>query len=141
MKENDEYRDILYLPHYRSVRHAPLSRPQRAAQFMPFAALTGFDEEIAEEGRETIEARELSEENMNALDSALSEYLTFHTSGHENARVRIVYFEPDASKDGGEYQIFEGRIEKVDEYERCLICEGGLRIPAYHVIDIAQCDS
>ena len=114
------YDDILYLPHHRSEKHPPMSMRDRAAQFSPFAALTGFDGVIAETGRITDRKIELSESQKLLLDQKLTLIDDVIQDGY-HPLVTIVYFVPDAQKEGGSYREFIGKVRQVEPVERKLV--------------------
>ncbi len=112
------YDDIIGLPRHRSQRHAPMPRLGRAAQFAPFAALTGFDEEVQETARLTDQQREMGEDRLLLLNDRLHAVLEII---REQPEIRLTYFEPDAQKSGGAYLNITGRIRRVDEINRQII--------------------
>ena len=115
-----KYYDIIHLPHHVSDHRAPMSMLDRAAQFAPFAALSGHDAEIREEARLTDVAAVLEEDRMAELDSAIRESL--------GKAVSITYFQPDARKAGGKYVTVTGTVKKFDEYTAELVLEDGTRL-------------
>ena len=119
------YDDIINLPRPVSKKHPPMPMAKRAAQFLPFAALTGFEGEIAEAARLTEEARSLGEDALVALDEQLS--LLRQRMGEQPA-VSVVRFVPDERKAGGRYETVTGRLRRLDEANRVLILTDGLRI-------------
>lgn len=124
-EENAKYEDIINLPHHQSARrpHMPLS--ERAAQFMPFAALTGYEAAIKEAGRLTEEFREMDEDEKVHLDDALR-YLQEKKDDHPE--IIVEHFVRDLVKDGGAYVETRGRFLKVDATTRMLCLEGDVRI-------------
>ena len=120
MTDHNAYDDIIDLPHHQSKRHPQMSMRDRAAQFAPFAALTGFDGVIAETGRETQQRVELSESETENLNRTLSRLDERARSG-ERPKVTVVYFLPDARKDGGMYTGYTGQLKRVDAAERLLV--------------------
>ena len=119
------YDDIIDLPRPVSRKHPPMPMMKRAAQFLPFAALTGFEGEIAEAARLTEEARSLGEDALVALDEQLA--LLRQRMGEQPA-VSVVRFVPDERKAGGRYETVTGRLRRLDEANRVLILTDGLRI-------------
>ena len=107
------YGDIIDHPHWESPTHPPMSLYDRAAQFAPFAALSGYDEMIDEEARLVDNRIELSEEELEELNRKLS--LIDETIRH-GARpvVTITYFVPDLLKPGGLYQTVTEKARRVD---------------------------
>ena len=117
----DEYADIIDLPHPVSEKHPPMSRTGRAAQFSPFAALTGYDDLIRESERETDARTELDENGVEALDRKL----VFLLSQNEAPEAIFTYFVPDEKKSGGAYRSVAGRILRYDRFARSLTLSGG----------------
>ena len=97
-----------------------MSMHDRAAQFSPFAALTGFDGVIAETGRRTDQKIELSESQMTLLNQKLNLIDDAVQDGY-HPMVTVVYFVPDAKKDGGSYQEYTGKMRQLDPVERKLV--------------------
>lgn len=121
-----EYNDILHLPHHVSSCRPQMSMRDRAAQFSPFAALTGYDSAISETARLTDRRIELSEDAQEYLDRKLKwirENLTSHPS------VTITYFIPDLYKDGGSYVSHTGQVQYVDDVARVVGLVDGTSIP------------
>ena len=130
---NQQYNDIIDLPHHISTTRPRMSMLDRAAQFSPFAALTGYDAAIKETGRLTGQRIELTEECRAVLDrkqQVLLENLT------EHPEVSVTYFVPDERKSGGTYVTVAGRVKKVDEYQRLLLLTDGTRIPLTEVLEL-----
>lgn len=122
----DDYRDIIDLPTPVSSRHPQMPLQNRAAQFMPFAALTGFGDAIDETARVTDEKLELTEDELLILDRQLTELRPLLSQRPE---VTFVYFEPDARKEGGAYITRTGIVKKIDDYGRSILLEDGTVIP------------
>ena len=120
MHEQNPYADILTLPHHKAANRPQMSMHDRAAQFSPFAALTGFDGVIAETGRMTDQKVELSESQMSLLDQKLTLIDDAIQDGYHPV-VTVVYFVPDAKKEGGSYQEYTGKVRQVDPVERKLV--------------------
>ena len=120
MLEQNPYADILKLPHHKAANRPQMSMHDRAAQFSPFAALTGFDGVIAETGRRTERKIELSESQMTLLDQKLA-LIGDAIQGGYHPVVTVVYFVPDARKEGGSYQEYTGKVRQVDSVERKLV--------------------
>lgn len=119
------YDDIIDLPHHTSSKHIKMSRESRAAQFSPFAALTGYDAEIDEAARLTDEQLIIDEDQVNDLNSKL-QYLKDNIS--DKPEIRIEYFIPDSRKTGGKYILSSGTVRIIDEYERSVVFYDGRRI-------------
>ena len=124
------YEDIVNLPHHVSQVHPPMPMENRAAQFAPFSALTGYNEAVAESARLTDNRIELSDTVLEELDRKM-EILP-------DTEVKIIYFEPDKRKNGGAYRELTGKIRKLEMGE--IVMESGLRIPARDVVDIRTAD-
>lgn len=107
------YQEIIDLPHHVSKTHPQMPMSDRAAQFSPFAALTGYNSAIRETGRLTEERIELDEEALMALNMR---YQLLIDSLKECPEVRITYFKPDERKSGGAYLTITGVVKKVDDY-------------------------
>lgn len=109
-----------------SARHAPMRRCDRAAQFAPFAALSGFDETVQEAGRLTQAQIELAENEREALNDAL---VRLAARLPEQPEVRLTYFQPDAKKSGGTYRTVLTRVRRLDANAQVLVLTDGTRIP------------
>lgn len=132
MKDNP-YGDIITRSRPCSKTHAPMSRMQRAAQFAPFAALTGYKEEVKEAARLTSEEMLMEETQLERLN----EKIHYLTSGvYKNAEITITYFEPDEKKQGGSYLTETDLLKKIDEYHKELIMNQGKRIKLNRIIDL-----
>ena len=121
----EKYKDIINLPHKQSSKRPHMSLLDRAAQFAPFAALTGYDDAIKETGRLTDERIEMSEEKLAVLN-ARYQILVDHLG--EEQEVTITYFVPDIYKTGGSYVTTTGVVKKLDTYERLVTMVDGTRI-------------
>ena len=117
-----KYADIIGLEHPEPRTHPRMSAADRAAQFAPFAALTGYDGMIEEEARITGSRSEPDEERRRELDAALTEIVG---KVAEHPPVRIVHFAPDTTKEGGEYVTVEGRVRDVELPARRLVMKDG----------------
>ncbi len=133
MNPTHKYDDIIHLAHHVSARHSPMTQYDRAAQFSPFAALTGYDAVIAETGRLTDAQIELDEDGKALLDEKLR-VIREHLSEHP--RVMLTVFCPDARKQGGAYEAVSGRVKKIDQTARCLVLTGGELIPIHRIYGI-----
>lgn len=130
---NDRYDDIIHLPHHVSKTRPQMSMMDRAAQFSPFAALTGYDAAIKETGRLTDEKIELGEETKAVLDRKQS-YLSDMIS--VQPEITVTYFLPDERKSGGTYLSVTGKLKRIDEYERMMTLTDGKKIPLDDIMDI-----
>ena len=116
-ERKNPYADILALPHHQAENRPHMSMHDRAAQFSPFAALTGFDGVIAETGRMTDRKIELSESQKLLLDQKLTLIDDVIQDKH-HPEITVVYFVPDYLKEGGEYEEYSGLVRKIDPIER-----------------------
>lgn len=121
-----KYGDIIDLPHHQSERRPKMSNYDRAAQFSPFAALTGHADAIKETARETAEYNEPSEEMKAVLNEKL---LVLVDTLSEKPEISITYFKPDEKKSGGAYITVTGVVKKIKLYERLIQMETGEQIP------------
>ncbi|MBO4288700.1 MAG: hypothetical protein J5865_01195 [Lachnospiraceae bacterium] len=129
------YADILDCPHPVSRSHRPMSRLNRAAQFSPFAALTGYDDLIRESARYTADREDADEDRKNDLDHKL--FLLLAAAG-TRPEVTVTWFKPDEKKEGGEVRTFSGRFLGYKDHDRLLLFEGG---PALSPEDILAMES
>jgi len=129
----DNYEDIIHLPHHVSKTRPPMSMADRAAQFAPFAALTGYDDAILETGRLTDEKLEAGEERLAVLNTQFR-ILMDHLADHPE--ISVTYFVPDDRKSGGAYVTVKGRVKKVNDFDRFLVLQDGLRIPMDDVAEM-----
>lgn len=118
----DNYRELLHLPHHRSQAHAPMPRRDRAAQFAPFAALTGFDAQLRETERQTQAQAEPNEDALQELDQSLH---TLFACVHTQPAVQVRWFVPDAKKSGGAYKTAAGRVLQLDRNRSLLVLDSG----------------
>ena len=128
-----KYDDIIGLQRPDSGRRARMSLYDRAAQFSPFAALTGFDDAITETGRQTQDRIELEEDERNRLDEQMHALLAVLDSQPE---VEVVWFRYDQRKAGGSYVRTTGHVKKVDDYRGQLIFTDGHSIPLGEVVSV-----
>ena len=133
MKISHQYDDIIDLPHHVSERHPQMPMIDRAAQFSPFAALTGYDAAIVETARLTDRKRELSEEQKTEIGRQLNEQQSRIGTEHT---VTVVFFEPDARKDGGTYRTINGVVKMVDVGRGILEMADGTEIPFDDIMSI-----
>lgn len=127
------YDDIIDLPHHVSETHPPMSRADRAAQFSPFAALTGYDAAVRETARVTERRIELDEgvkAELNARLNCILEHLP------EHPQVSITYFVPDEKKSGGTYRTVTGAIRKLDGFAKTLTLVDGTVVPVEEMIHV-----
>ena len=120
------YDDLLDLPHHVSVTHPHMSLYDRAAQFAPFKALTGYEDDVEETARLTDRRIELDADTIERLDARLR-LLEEHFA--DAPAVSIAYFRPDERKEGGSYETVTGVVKKIDGVRRVVILRDGLQIP------------
>lgn len=130
---NKDYSDMLDMPHHVSIRNPRMSMDARAGQFAPFAALSGYGDEIDETVRRT--------DNKADIDDGLKEFLNKRLLViKDNIKIRpvieITYFIPDKKKSGGMYKTILGKVRKIDDYKHIVIMEDKLEIPIDDIIDI-----
>lgn len=130
MTDFSKYEDMLYLKRPVSSNHPPMDLKDRAAQFSPFAALTGYGDAVKETARQTEQRRELDEYEKAALDEQLRE-LEAQLQNLENGknqaapRVTVTCFIPDEYKAGGAYRTFTAAVKKIDHDRRGIILQNG----------------
>ena len=133
MKRDSPYDDIIHLPHHTSRRRQAMPRIGRAAQFAPFAALSGYDDAVQETARLTDRLIEQDEESLALMNEKLHALLEVIKDQPE---ITITYFEPDEKKAGGSYQRITGRIRRIDEINRLLILADRTAIPMDSIFEI-----
>lgn len=121
----DNYDDIIHLPHHVSKRHPQMSLYNRAAQFAPFAALTGYGAAIAETARQTSPKIEMMEDDRQLMDRKLS-ILSSHLE--EEPTISITFFQPDSRKSGGHYLTITGIVKTIRTNERIIIMKDRKKI-------------
>lgn len=124
-EDRDAYRDIIDQPHHVSDRRPRMSRQDRAAQFAPFAALSGYEVLIAEAGRATEAERSLDEDRREELDRALRVLLARDPS----PEAAFTWFVPDTKKPGGRPVTAVGRLLRYEPLARVLRLDTGAAIP------------
>ena len=135
MKQNDDhsYDDIIMLPHYVSKKHPHMPPLNRAAQFSPFAALTGHDEAIRETARLTDAFVEIDDEKKILLNEQLCLIMDNLDCRPE---IEVTFFQPDQTKDGGTYTTVCGRVKKIDEYSQKILFTDGTALPIETIFSI-----
>lgn len=129
----NDYSDIIDHPHYVSKTRPQMSELERAAQFSPFAALTGYDAAIQETGRLTDERMEIGEEEKAMLDRK-QQYLLEIIS--DKPEITVTYFKADERKSGGAYVSVTGKLKRLDDVERMLVLTDGKKIPLDDITDL-----
>jgi len=133
--QDDEHRydDIINLPHHESPTRPRMPLIDRAAQFSPFSALTGYDYAINETERFVDERIELDADTISMLDEKLR---LLRNRLDEKPFVFLTYFAPDIKKDGGKYITVTGNVKKIDEYEKVIVLQDGTEVPIDEIIGI-----
>lgn len=127
------YDDIIHLPRHVSATRPQMSRENRAAQFSPFAALTGYEAAVKETARLTDRRIELGESAVAELDLKF-QILAEHTCSHPE--ITVTYFQPDTRKDGGRYVTVSGTLKRLDDHERNMVLMTGEKIAIEDIYDI-----
>lgn len=133
-RDTHQYDDIIGLPHHVSDRHPQMSMSDRAAQFSPFAALSGYEDAVRETARLTDSKIELTEEEQ----AILSDRLQLLSEVGDGAEVLFTFFQPDPKKAGGAYITVCGRVKRMDTFEQAVILTDGTRIPMEDILAV-QC--
>ena len=128
-----DYTDIIHLPHPEPKNHPRMPMEARAAQFAPFAALTGYDAVISETARLTDRQEVLDEEQQQLLNR---QFLLLLEHIAEHPTVTITYFVADEKKAGGSYHSVTGHVKRYDDYLQQLIMSDGRQIPLHDIIEI-----
>ncbi len=129
----EKYKDIINLPHYKSKKRPQMSNYDRAAQFSPFAALTGHDEAIKETARLTDKKIELDETTKTMLNEKFN-FIMEHI--YDQPEITVTYFVPDGLKDGGMYVDFIGKVKKYDYLNRILHFTNNTEIKVDDILEI-----
>ena len=134
----DKYEDILYCPHHVSTTHHPMPVADRAAQFAPFSALTGYEEVVKEEARLTDRKIELDEGELEQLDASLQELKKrLSEDKGDYVKAEITYFCADQKKEGGKYRTFQGKVRRIREYEKAVEMEDRTAISIEDILKIS----
>lgn len=129
----DKYDDIINLPHHVSVNRPHMSMIDRAAQFSPFAALTGYEDAVKETERLTEQKISLNETEINLLNDKLN---FIQENIKSRPIVSITFFVPDNRKNGGSYSTVIGTVKRLDTYEKVIIMTDGNVIPVEDILQI-----
>lgn len=127
------YANIINLPHYEPKYHQRMSIYNRAAQFAPFAALTGYDDAVAETGRLTENEKLLNDDLKNVIDMKLQiieEHIKYDQS------IKVLYFVKDKRKDGGKYIEYSGNVKRIDKINQVIIFKDNTKICFDKILDI-----
>lgn len=130
------YADIIDKQHHVSKKHQPMSMEDRAAQFSPFAALTGYEAAVKETARLTDDREELDEDEKTRLNAQLQK-ISAHLQ--EQPEVMVTYFAPDERKTGGARQTYRGRLRKIDRNRKMLIMVDQTELPIENLLNI-ECE-
>lgn len=128
-----KYDDILNMPHHVSITRPHISMHDRAAQFSPFAALTGYDDTVRETARLTDEKLELTADRTTDLNQKIA-FLKEHAD--ERPEITVEYFIPDEKKSGGKYVTLSGKFRRIDEYNHNMVFTSGEEIPLNDIFEI-----
>jgi hypothetical protein len=128
-----KYDDIIGLPHHVSSKRPHMPMLDRAAQFQPFRALTGYEDAVHETARHTDEKVELTEDEKALLDVKLQRLADDLA---DRPQVTLTWFQPDKRKAGGTYVTATGQLKKIDDLEGALILASGERIVIEDILDI-----
>ena len=131
----EKYDDLLHLPRPISSRHAPMSSAHRAAQFSPFAALTGYDAVIAETGRLTTPFSELDKSKKSDINLQLQQ---LKEAEPQAPHLTVIFFQPDPLKNGGSYLTHHGQLRKLDIESQQLCFLDGTIIPFHALYELSS---
>ncbi len=130
-----KYEKILHMERPADFEHIPMAMHNRAAQFAPFDALTGFGGRVHEASRTTQERIELTDEEKQTINEKI---LCLMDRLPEHPMISVTYFVPDRTKSGGSYETVTGKLKKVDTLEECLVLEGRLKIGMGEIVGICK---
>ena len=128
-----KYDEIINLPHYEPKYHKRMSKSQRAAQFSPFSALTGYDEMVKETERLTKDKIIMSDDEKNVINEKLN-YLIQNKM--LDSYISITYFVKDLKKDGGKYYKYNGKIKKIDNMNKKITLNNLEKVSIDDIINI-----
>ena len=135
---SDNYKNIINLPHHDSDKYKRMSMQNRAAQFAPFAALTGYEDAVIETARLTDERKELDDGLKLMLNEKLNK---IKDDLLLNIKIKFTYFIPDNKKDGGKYVTHCNFVKKIDDFEMKVYLSDGTIIPIEEIIEIIEDES
>ncbi len=136
IENNFPYKDILYLEHPTSKNHPKQSMSSRAGQFSPYAALTGYDDEIYEVTRLTSKKKELEEGEKERLDEVLKQVISNPTNP-----IKVTYFVKDKRKQGGKYLDKIGTLRRINTYHNIFIFNDKDKVPIQDIVKIEIIDT
>lgn len=122
---NEKYKKIANMEHHQSLKHPHMSMHDRAAQFAPFAALTGYGEAVDETARLVDSVPILSDDENDILDEEIKK---IREKINEQPEITVLRFIPDERKSGGKYEFFSGNIRRLDEVNRKMVFADGTEI-------------
>lgn len=128
-----EYVDIINMPHHISKKHPRMSLENRSAQFAPFAALTGYEDEVEETARLTDKKIEITDEIKTEINIKLK---TIQEKIYVKPKVTVKYFIPDTKKEGGSYKTVTSNIIKIDKYKQTIVLKDKIEIPINFITNI-----
>lgn len=128
-----KYDDIINMPHHISKKHPRMSLENRSAQFAPFAALTGYEDEVEETARLTDKRIEITDEMKTEINIKLK---TIQEKIYTKPKVTITYFIPDSKKEGGSYKTVTSNVMKIDKYKQTIILKDKTEIPINFITNI-----
>lgn len=133
VNNKNPYEDMLDMEHPTSRRHPRMEKEKRAAQFAPFAALTGYGDVIEETARYTESEMILDENQKSRLDQVLQDLMK-----EEHPAICVTYFVPDLKKSGGRYVTKTAVLQAVSEQKQMLLLEDGEKIPFGQIADLSE---
>ena len=134
-KRKDPYASIMDHPHFVSKRYPQMPMEKRAAQFSPFKAMVGYDDEVEETARYTEDEIFADEDRLEELDEVLR-ILSERMDAGERPFVKIRHFVPDERKEGGAYVVTEGNVRRIRSDERCIVMEDRRTILISRIFEI-----
>lgn len=133
LQQDHKYDDMIDFPHPSFARHPRMAMIDRAAQFSPFAALTGYEDAVKETARLTEDRTELTEAAKLEISSRIQVLLK---SIRQEPVVTVTYYVPDERKAGGAYHTATGAVHKIDLYERVIFLKSGEQIPIDEIFEL-----
>lgn len=134
MNNNGKYDDIINMPRHVSKKHPQMSLEARSARFAPFAALTGYDEQIEETARITCQKKELNDEQKEILNNKLQK---IQEKIEMKPEITVTCFVEDLKKNGGKYVTVTGKVRKIDKNKQIIILEDKTEIQIEEIIEIS----
>ncbi len=128
-----DYEDIIHLPHYEPRNHPRMPIYKRAAQFAPFAALTGYDQKVEEAGRYVEGRPEQSEDDIRMIEEKIQ--ILMSVSGRM-PEVSIYHFIEDERKEGGSCRWKKGTVKKADPYRKQIVMNDGTIILFQDILEM-----